>query len=164
MTEPQIQANADPFEQIRRDVARYYADKAQLHGPTARGVDWNSEEGHRLRFDQLLRLIENDGPFSLLDYGCGYGALVEHLDARGARYTYQGYDIAEPMLVLARSRHTRPSVSFTSDVAALEPADYVVASGIFNVKQAVPTDVWQTYVLQTLDRSDSPGGASRSTS
>ena len=39
---------------ILRDVARYYGEKIRLHGPTARGADWNSLESQGMRFAQLL--------------------------------------------------------------------------------------------------------------
>lgn len=142
----------DGEETITKSVARYYTARVQQHGPTPQGVDWNSPEGQRLRFAQLLRAVDGEGSFSILDYGCGYGALVDVLDERGTAYTYQGFDIADAMLQLARERYQRTGLSFTSDAAALEPADYVVASGIFNVKQDVPAETWRQYMLRTLDQ------------
>jgi SAM-dependent methyltransferase len=139
-------------EAIIDGVARYYSARVGQHGPTPQGVDWNSPEGQRLRFTQLLKAVDGEGAFSILDYGCGYGALIDMLDEHGAAYTYQGFDIADAMLTLARERYQRPDIRFTSDATALEPADYVVASGIFNVKQAVPVAAWQRYMLRTLDQ------------
>lgn len=69
------------------DVARYYASKLEAHGTTARGVDWNGEAGQALRFDQLVRIVNAADPFSINDLGCGYGALLDYLDARGFKTT-----------------------------------------------------------------------------
>ena len=65
-----------PTDPIRTDVARYYNEKLKAHGPTPKGVDWNSKASQELRFEQLAKLLPkqnlNDS-FSLLDYGCGFG-------------------------------------------------------------------------------------------
>ena len=56
-------------------VVRYYAEKLERFGATARGVDWNGSASQVLRFAQLLRAVNHDGDASVIDYGCGYGAL-----------------------------------------------------------------------------------------
>lgn len=134
-----------------RDVERYYTDRVRAHGATARGVDWNSAESQELRFDQLARLWEGDPrEISIIDFGCGYGALVDYLEQRGTRFRYQGFDISEAMISEAGPR-AAPGVTFTTDVRRLEPADYVVASGVFNVKLATPADAWHDYMRRTID-------------
>ena len=56
-----------------------------------RGVDWNDERTQRIRFEQLLDLVAGvDEPFSLIDYGCGYGALVDSLAEAHAGFAYAG--------------------------------------------------------------------------
>jgi SAM-dependent methyltransferase len=138
---------------VRDRVAEYYADKLQEHGATARGVDWNSAESQALRFQELLRIRDSSAPFSLNDYGCGYGALVDHLLAEGADFRYCGFDIAEAMVARARERHAQvPGCTFVSDETLLEPADYTVASGILNVKLGTPLSDWEDYVLDTIGR------------
>jgi SAM-dependent methyltransferase len=93
------------------------------------------------------------GRFSLNDYGCGYGALVPYLHERGAEVVYRGFDLSASMLEHARRKHAAPpAIGFVGDESELEPADYTVASGIFNVKLDVPEEDWQEYVLQTLRR------------
>jgi hypothetical protein len=145
-------------------VARYYSGRLRQFGPTARGADWNTAESQALRFRQLSRLLEDeDGPedgrdartISLIDYGCGYGALVDHLIAEGRHaggLRYVGFDVSAPMIDAARARHAdKPWCTFTADAAMLQPADFVVASGIFNVKLDHSIEVWRAYVLETLD-------------
>jgi SAM-dependent methyltransferase len=96
----------------------------------------------------LLKLVGPGG--TVLDFGCGYGALVECLPDRSA---YVGYDISDEMVSAARARY--PGVRFTSSEADLEPVDYVVASGIFNVKAGTGDAAWIDYVAATLERFDS---------
>jgi SAM-dependent methyltransferase len=147
--------DAEPGD-VLEAVERYYSRKVAEHGPTHSGADWSTQESQTLRFEQLLKLCDMSQPFSILDYGCGYGALVDLLSARGCQYEYRGYDISEAMLSHARTRHaTRSNCSFSSDKAGVSAADYVVASGIFNVKLAARDDHWHRYVIETLDRFDS---------
>jgi SAM-dependent methyltransferase len=141
-------------ESILDRVERYYSGRFAEHGATARGVDWNSAASQELRFRQLLRLVEDEpGRFSLNDYGCGYGALAPYLIRRNANVVYRGFDLSASMLEHARETYERPpDVVFVAHESNLGPADYTVASGIFNVKLDVPEAEWRVYVLETIDK------------
>ena len=137
-------------------VVTYYSRKLEEFGATARGVDWNSEASQRVRFAQLLRLLDEDeGQIALIDYGCGYGALVNDLDDRGRPYDYQGFDPSSAMIDAARQRFGgHDSCRFMVNSADLTVASYTVASGLFNVRLECDVDPWHDYVLQTLDAID----------
>jgi SAM-dependent methyltransferase len=136
------------------DVASYYGAKFAVHGATAEGVDWNSVESQELRFAQLVKVCDlDDEPFSITDYGCGYGALVPYLARGGHDFVYRGYDLSPAMLEYARTTHADPPrIEFTGIADELEPTDYTVASGIFNVKLESEDEAWQSLVLETLER------------
>lgn len=139
------------FDQILRRTESYYSEKVKAHGPTARGVDWNSVESQILRFAQLLKLCDSNAPFSINDYGCGYGALATYLCFLGYDFQYCGFDISAEMLVSARALHAgHNQITFVGDHALLPVADYTVASGIFNVKQDASDGEWHRYLLHTL--------------
>lgn len=143
---------------ILETVAQYYAEKVERFGATAAGVDWNSTASQRLRFDQLLRLHAGTGSRSIVDYGCGYGELLTCLREQGLEWTYAGADIAAPMIECARSLHRDDTrASFTTSVESLEPADYCVASGIFNVRLGHGDEAWLEYVMATLVHLDRLG-------
>jgi SAM-dependent methyltransferase len=135
-------------------VVEYYEAKLAAFGPTPRGVDWKDEASQTKRFEQLARalsLTERDTAFRIIDFGCGYGALRSFLDARGLRATYIGYDRSSQMIAAARRIHAGlPDTTFTSDWASIDPADYVVASGVFNVRFNIADAEWREYVLSTL--------------
>jgi SAM-dependent methyltransferase len=138
---------------IETRVASYYSAKLLAHGETAQGVDWKSEESQQLRFEQLLRLLGAERSFSILDFGCGWGALFERLLRDGHAPRYFGFDVSAAMVERARSRlGADPRAAFTADAAELGPVDYVLASGIFNVKLQVLEDDWRAYVVQVLDQ------------
>jgi SAM-dependent methyltransferase len=132
-------------------VQRYYSDKVARHGPTAKGVDWNDSLSQELRFEQLLKVCDVASPFTVNDYGCGYGALADHLEHAGHEFTYTGFDISDEMLARARELHGG-ATRFVGRDDELAPADYTVASGIFNVRLAAPTEAWEAHVFRTLDR------------
>ena len=66
------------------EIAQYYSDKLAEFGETPLGVDWNGEEGQKLRFAQLSKVIRPSAVFSINDLGCGYGALRDFLAERHA--------------------------------------------------------------------------------
>ena len=138
-------------DEVLGKVAAYYAARLQEHGETARGVDWNSEASQTLRFEKLLEVCRGETVFSLLDYGCGYGALLDHLRSGWPGCRYSGYDVAPEMVEAARRRHGAKA-SFTAVAEDLRVYDFVVASGIFNVRLETPRAAWHDYVVQTLDR------------
>jgi len=140
---------------ILDNVRRYYGEKVRTHGATARGVDWNSSDSQRLRFEQLLKLAGGSRRFSVNDYGCGYGALADYLRDEGYSFRYRGFDISPQMIAEAGELHpATEEVAFVGEERALGVADYTVASGIFNVKLQVPAAEWEAYVLETLGAID----------
>lgn len=137
-------------------VAQYYSEKFAAHGQTPRGVDWNGEASQRLRFSQLAKIIAGDTEvFSLTDLGCGYGALLDDLLVRYPGVSYLGVDIASAMIDAAKSIHVAsPNVRF---ICAAEPdgiSDYMVASGIFNVRLTWTDAAWFEYLSATLEMMD----------
>jgi cyclopropane fatty-acyl-phospholipid synthase-like methyltransferase len=136
---------------ILAGVTDYYDEKITKHGVTPLGVDWNSTESQALRFEQLISFCTVGAKFSLLDYGCGYGALYEYLSKRNLQCTYTGFDISTAMIEKANEVHAKSAnASFVTRSNALKPQDFVVASGIFNVKQETSDEKWTQYMKDTV--------------
>lgn len=135
---------------------QYFEERLTTHGATARGVDWNSETAQELRFSQLIKVIRPDQPFTLLDYGCGYGALAGYLlRLNYPLEVYVGFDILESMVTKARELFAaQTGWIFTSQFEALAEVDYAIASGIFNLKLDTPFDDWTQYVTGELHKMD----------
>jgi SAM-dependent methyltransferase len=135
-------------------VKSYFDKRIQEHGPSPRGSDWNSETSQNIRFDQLLNVIETPS-FSLLDYGCGYGALADYLERKGLEADYYGYDILESAIRTARKAHLdKARRLFFTDKSQLPVCDYTVASGIFNFRGEQSFEEWTDYVLGVLNEFD----------
>jgi len=131
-------------------VRQYYSQKLAEHGATPKGVDWNGLEGQTLRFHQLSRILDTKTPFSVCDFGCGYGALYDHLVQRGVPFSYIGVDISEGMVDAARNRRkVADGAEFRVGDSPVE-ADYVIGSGVFNVRLSTAADAGSAYVRQAI--------------
>ena len=135
-----------------RDQSRdYYDAKLREHGATPAGADWNSQASQELRFQQLEYLWAHDPGASVLDYGCGYGAMAAYMRSRGHRGPYIGFDVSESMVAAAQEALASvPGCHLTSRREALTPADFAVASGVLNVKQGASGEPWKAYVLEII--------------
>ncbi len=135
-----------------KNLQAYFDDRIKAHGANALGVDWNGEESQFLRFEQLMKIVPNKNtPFSLLDFGCGYGALATYLHQEGYPFTYVGYDMTASMIETARQTYAHlPNVTFTTELSDLSEYDYVLGSGLFNMRLEAPIDAWHAHMEATI--------------
>lgn len=132
-------------------VKSYFDKRIREHGASPRGSDWNSETSQNIRFDQLMKVADSSS-FSILDYGCGYGALANYLASNQLDADYYGFDILESAIETARAAHAgKPRRTFFSDKLQLPVCDYVIASGIFNFRGEQSFDAWTEYTLGVLN-------------
>jgi SAM-dependent methyltransferase len=155
--------STEPETALLREVADYYSSKLIEYGQTPRGVDWNGAESQTLRFVQLCKVICQSPSFSINDLGCGYGALLDYLGGEYEDLTYTGIDVSPEMVGAAviRNRH-HPKANFVVASEPVSPADYGIASGIFNVRLRRTDAEWQAYIeasLNTLNRTSRLGFA-----
>ena len=135
-------------------VKNYFEERVQKFGASPRGADWNSDASQNIRFDRLLE-VATIPKSSILDYGCGYGALADYLVEKGFEGEYYGFDILESAIELARQVHgRRPGQVFFFEEEKLCEVDYTVASGIFNMRGDQSFEDWTDYVLSLLQRFD----------
>lgn len=141
-------------DDVQEKLADYFTDKLEQFGATAKGVDYNGDAAQKIRFAELVRIVKNPAEkFSIIDYGCGYGALFDFLQAHNWQFDYYGVDLIEKMVLAGRKTHTDFSnAHFTTDEKELPAADYLVAAGIFNIKLDAVYDEWQDFVCDTLLR------------
>lgn len=139
-------------EKILNEVNSYYTDKILKNGMTPQGVDWNSIESQELRFEILSGNIDYSKPFSVIDYGCGFGSMFDFYKTRANDFTFYGFDISEEMIVNAREAHkANANAKWFTDIKEVPAADYVIASGIFNVRLSNNDADWLAYILETLN-------------
>ena len=138
-------------KKILTEINKYYTAKISTYGATSSGVDWNSRESHFLRFEQLSKILPKDLIFSLMDYGCGFGSLIEFLLENNFKFNYSGYDISEEMIIKAKSIYSSRNISFDSKLNG-NKYEYTIANGIFNVKLKSTNQGWQKHIEKTLNK------------
>ncbi len=134
-----------------QEIDKYYTQKLKEFGATAKGVDWNSDESQHLRFEKLLAVI---GPprefFSVLDYGCGFGSLYHEIENRFPDFQYTGFDISSSMIREAKKTIHSRRADWISVLPENKKFDYVLASGIFNVRLDNTNETWLDYIHDVL--------------
>lgn len=147
---------SNKIDDVQSKLNDYFSEKLDQFGATAKGVDYNGEAAQQIRFTELVKIIRNPiEKFSVIDYGCGYGAMFEFIHARNWPFEYYGVDLIEKMVIAGRETHKDfPNAHFTTDEKELPKADYLVAAGIFNIKMDADYTDWQTFVCETLPRMD----------
>jgi SAM-dependent methyltransferase len=141
-------------ENALKGLQNFFEKTIKTHGADPKGVDWKDEASQHLRFDQLLKLhTDKTQSFSILDFGCGYGALVNYLKKQGYQFTYTGYDMTPAVVETATATFiNEANCTFTTDLSSIAPQDYVIGSGLFNMKFAdTPEDEWHQHMLSTID-------------
>jgi|DewCreStandDraft_4_1066084.scaffolds.fasta_scaffold00531_50 SAM-dependent methyltransferase len=139
------------LDETLRKLNDYFASKLDQFGATPKGVDYNGPEAQAVRFEQLVKVIDPSRPFTVLDYGCGYGAMFDFLHAKGWQFEYWGVDIIEKMVLAGREAHKDfPNAHFTVDENEVPGADYLLAGAIFNIKMDASYEDWRDFTLRTL--------------
>ena len=114
-------------------VVSYFDRNLLLYGDRPEAVRW-SAKGQLLHYKSLLDIGRIDNA-KILDFGCGKGDFFQFLMERGILVDYNGYDINEKLIALARSKY--PDACFRvfdldRDVMD-EDFDYIFLCGVFNL-------------------------------
>ena len=125
----------DSFVEDKKRIISYYKNCIERHQDEVRMVGWRSKKRQDLRFKILAQIGDlNDN--SVLDLGCGLGALGEYLHRQGIPVDYCGYEICGRTVNMANK--LRPYLKIAAvdilENAAGERFDRVLASGIFNLR------------------------------
>ncbi len=102
-----------------------------------RKVGWGSVYSQEIRFEAFAQMVAFDGA-TVLDVGCGLGALYPFLVSRFDVASYTGLDINARMIDAAQKKFTDSDALFiTGELSEIDNTyDYVVASGTLNLLNA----------------------------
>lgn len=141
------------IEETQKKLNEYFSEKLEHFGATSKGVDYNGPEAQERRFAQLVKVIDTSRPFSVIDYGSGYGAMFDFLQAKGWQFEYYGIDLIEKMVIAGREAHQEfANAHFTTDESEVPVADYLLAGAIFNIKLETSYEDWRAFTVKTLHR------------
>lgn len=123
------------------DIFKKYDSLLKEHSTGAKAVGWKSEEGQQIRLKTLLSIVRREDD-TILDYGCGLGAMYKYLqDDYWASVEFgkcTGYDINPNMVIEAQRQHPH-GVFKCILIPGEESYDFVLASGIFCFDQTLET-------------------------
>lgn len=127
------------MHKVSEALRDHYAQTFRTHGATAEGVDWGKDQDRVVcRYQKMLAVIPatEKRRVSLLDVGCGYGALLQYAKESNTALAYTGIDIVEDMISEARARHKDASflIGDILDLDVKARFDYVVCNGILTQK------------------------------
>jgi SAM-dependent methyltransferase len=138
------------------EVADLYRRNLADHGARPEAVGWRDTASQTLRFERLVRVVEDDvlpsDGIIVNDLGSGYGAMFSYLSERyGPRLArYYGYDISDEMLHVAEKQAQDTRAVWIKSPRVTERADYSFVSGTFNVRLGANEIAWKEYVFETL--------------
>lgn len=140
------------MDTVLDSVAAYYSDKLARHGATAQGLDWRDQASQEMRFTQIAQIFGQRRAASVIDVGCGWGAFALWASRNDFQLDYTGYDISREQIDAAREAckslsRTRFEVGHNN----FAPVDFVIASGIFNVRFGASDKDWREHVDRTID-------------
>lgn len=149
------QMNKNQFEDITEQLENHFDKRVEKYGAGLQSVDWKSTEAQYNRFRQLLKVVNRADPFSINDYGCGCGELINLLKAGGFNFEYFGFDVSSQMVEQSREIYRAfDNCRFSTESRDLPVADYTIASGIFNLKFGVGDKRWKEYMVETVHELD----------
>jgi SAM-dependent methyltransferase len=134
------------------DLIEYYNALLDNHGFSAKAVAWRDEPFQQFRFASIAQAFEHErGSFSVYEVGCGLGHLRDFLRLHFPKASYSGADINPKMIERALERDPDLAVEHRDIVKdPPPPADYVVASGIFNLRMQHSDEAWESIVRSVL--------------
>ena len=136
-----------------KKVEELYTHNLAEHGTSSKAVGWNTEDCQTLRFDKLAYMVDGSAPYSVNDFGCGYGAQLQYLQGLGHEVSaYYGYDLSADMLAKASDvlRNTATDIHLFQHGNVDTKADYAFVSGTFNVRFESNNEAWETFIQDTL--------------
>lgn len=139
-------------------IGDFYSEGLRRLGANSLGVGWNGNDAQKIRYDQLTKLINFDSEVSICDYGCGYGYYFTYLSkfVEEWRGKYVGYDLSKDMIEAAIKMHGMNDEVHTFKIGSEidEQFDYIVESGVFNLRFEKSDEECKEYILSVLNLFD----------
>ncbi len=143
------------MKKVRELLKKHYAQTFQEHGASSKGVDWKSPEAATIRHNLLLNLLDTEqDQYSVLDVGCGYGALLDIFKEKNIPVNYTGIDFVPDMIKEAQLRHSDHTF-FSGDFLdwkAPQKYDYVFANGLFTQKLGASDQELEIFLKEVIKK------------
>ena len=157
METTKVSLNKKLRDHINR-LKKEYENHLMLHDPNSpEAVHWRGKEKTWLRFKILTEIDDLNGK-RVLDFGCGNALLFDYLKEQEINCEYHGWDISEKMIEIAKKRHSDGKFKVIDimkeniDKNCYNYFDYVLISGVFNLKLDTDKEIHETWIKTTLTK------------
>ncbi len=128
----------------RIDNEQFYKSAIEIHGVSAKGLNWTSKQTQEIRFDIILSMLPSRlEDFSIADAGCGFGDFYLYAQKKKSYLKkYIGIDSIVDMYSIA-SEQTGCEI-IIADICKdkLPSASYYICSGAMNVLNSFETHLF----------------------
>ena len=124
------------------------------HGDNHAGVGWFKPDGLNERYAAHCSIISNPG--TVLDFGCGLGAMYEWMQKNGYRdCDYTGLDNSEVYINRCKEKFTNAIwiKGDSLDQNQIGNFDYIIMCGIFTMKLEYTNDVMWEYTKELIQKN-----------
>jgi len=157
-TRVQAERNIHAHYDLGNDFYGAWLDRTMSYSSAYRVAEDGLEAAQRRKWERLSERLGRDGqaPSTLLEIGCGWGALASHFAARGSRVT--AISLSDEQLAWARERH--PAVEFRKqdyrDVGSRSAGRFDAIVSVEMV-EALGRAYWPAF-MDSIARNLKPGG------
>ena len=126
----------------RIDSEKFYTSAIEMHGTSAKGVNWTSKQTQEIRFDVILDMLPCEID-SLADAGCGFGDFYNYMKKKKrVPKKYIGIDSLIDMYSIASNNTAQEIIIADITKDKIPHAEYYICSGAMNV-----LDRFETYLF-----------------
>lgn len=137
-----------------KDIRKYYKEKFDSFGASAKGMDWKDQASQYIRFELISKYIDFQNNPSILDVGCGDSEFLNYCLNHKLKCDFLGIDIMKEMVDASNQKYG-PNTAVLGELDSLPSNtqyDYVIASGTFNAKLTADNEAWETYFYENLSK------------
>ena len=128
----------------RIDSEKFYTSAIEMHGTTAKGLNWNSKKSQQIRFDMILEMLPKDlSTLKIVDAGCGFGDFYLYTHKKKKlSFEYIGIDSISDMYSIASQKTGCEIIIADICTEKLPTASYYICSGAMNVLESFETHLF----------------------
>ena len=133
-------------------IVQLYEKAFRIHGDSPEAVLWPKGR-QEVRFHALTKHINLKERFSILDYGCGLAHLKPYLDDCYVNFSYTGVDSVSAFVDKSRVKYGDSKFyHITTPEYLPSNYDFVVASGVFNLRYLADQKANQAMIFKMLQQ------------